>query len=70
MAFRKTAATFVAVKHVGVVGMGLMGHGIAQLSAMNGFKVTAVDIDKAQLEKGVPGVCVGRKGGKRVSGGW
>lgn len=53
MAFRKTAATFVAVKHVGVVGMGLMGHGIAQLSAMNGFKVTAVDIDKAQLEKGL-----------------
>jgi 3-hydroxyacyl-CoA dehydrogenase len=53
MAFRKTAATFVAVKHVGVVGMGLMGHGIAQLSAMNGFKVTAVDIDKAQLEKGM-----------------
>jgi len=53
MAIRRTAATFVAIKHVGVVGMGLMGHGVAQLSAENGFKVTAVDIDKAQLEKGL-----------------
>jgi 3-hydroxyacyl-CoA dehydrogenase len=30
-----------------------MGHGIAQLSAQNGYKVTAVDIDKNQLEKGL-----------------
>jgi 3-hydroxyacyl-CoA dehydrogenase len=53
MAIRRTAACFVAIKHVGVVGMGLMGHGVAQLSAMNGYKVTAVDIDKNQLEKGL-----------------
>jgi len=33
--------------------MGLMGHGVAQLSAANGFQVTAVDIDKNQLEKGM-----------------
>eukprot|EP00996_Jenningsia_fusiforme_P001934 NODE_2786_length_1120_cov_144.191410_g2557_i0.p1 GENE.NODE_2786_length_1120_cov_144.191410_g2557_i0~~NODE_2786_length_1120_cov_144.191410_g2557_i0.p1 ORF type:complete len:334 (-),score=69.73 NODE_2786_length_1120_cov_144.191410_g2557_i0:117-1058(-) len=44
------------IQHVGVVGMGLMGHGIVQLSAFNGFKVTAVDIDAAQLQKGLDSV--------------
>eukprot|EP00992_Anisonema_acinus_P015451 TRINITY_DN9756_c0_g1_i1.p1 TRINITY_DN9756_c0_g1~~TRINITY_DN9756_c0_g1_i1.p1 ORF type:complete len:310 (+),score=77.33 TRINITY_DN9756_c0_g1_i1:62-991(+) len=45
-----------AVKQVGIVGMGLMGHGIAQMAAASGFSVVAVDIDKAQLEKGISAI--------------
>jgi len=44
------------IKHVGVVGMGLMGHGVAQVSAQKGFKVTAVDIDPNQLDKGLKSI--------------
>jgi len=53
MSFRATTRCLLPIKHVGIVGMGLMGHGVAQLSAANGFQVTAVDIDKNQLEKGM-----------------
>jgi len=52
MSFRVAVRRY-SIKHVGIVGMGLMGHGVAQLSAANGFQVTAVDIDKNQLEKGM-----------------
>ena len=52
----RTYATVAEIKTVGVVGMGLMGHGIAQMTATTGYKVVAVDINAAQLEKGVKAI--------------
>jgi 3-hydroxybutyryl-CoA dehydrogenase len=42
------------IKSVGVVGCGLMGHGIAQVCAQNGgWDVVVTDISSEQLEKGI-----------------
>lgn len=38
---------------VGVLGAGLMGHGIAQTAAMYGFNVTMVDIKQEYIDNGV-----------------
>ena len=39
------------IKKAAVVGSGVMGHGITQLLAMNGYEVTMVDIDDEILAK-------------------
>jgi 3-hydroxybutyryl-CoA dehydrogenase len=39
------------IKSIGIVGAGTMGSGIAQMSAMAGYKTTIFDIQKAALEK-------------------
>jgi len=39
------------IKHVGVIGSGTMGHGIAQVSAMAGYSVSLYDVDQALLDK-------------------
>ncbi len=41
------------IKKVGVVGCGLMGHGIAQVAAQGGFEVAVVESDQALLDKGL-----------------
>ncbi len=41
------------LKTIGVVGAGLMGNGIAQVTALAGFKVIMVDIADAALERGM-----------------
>jgi len=41
------------IKKAAVVGSGAMGHGIAQLLAMNGIEVTMVDISEEFLQKGM-----------------
>ena len=41
------------IKKVGVLGAGLMGHGIAQVAAQAGYEVVLMDIDSGQLEKGM-----------------
>ncbi len=41
------------IKKVGVVGAGLMGHGIAQVSAQSGYEVVLREIDDAALAKGI-----------------
>lgn len=41
----------VSVKHIAVIGSGLMGSGIAHVSAQAGFKVSLYDINQEQLEK-------------------
>ena len=40
------------ITKVGVVGMGLMGHGIAQISAAGGHEVVGVDLNAEVLAKG------------------
>jgi 3-hydroxybutyryl-CoA dehydrogenase len=41
------------IKKVGIVGCGLMGHGIAQVVATAGYDVTVREVDGATLEKGL-----------------
>jgi 3-hydroxybutyryl-CoA dehydrogenase len=43
----------MTVTNIGVVGAGVMGHGIAQVSALSGMNVTLYDIDKQLLQKGL-----------------
>ena len=41
------------IKHVGVVGAGTMGHGIAQVAAMAGFAIKMYDVEVAFLDRAV-----------------
>src|SRR2546425_4695559 len=41
------------IETVGVLGAGLMGHGIAQVSAQSGYEVVLREVDEATLAKGV-----------------
>ena len=44
------------VKHIGVIGAGQMGSGIAQVCAQSGYAVKLSDIDAAALGKSVEGI--------------
>jgi 3-hydroxybutyryl-CoA dehydrogenase len=41
------------IKKVGVLGAGLMGHGIAQVTAQSGYEVVVREVDEATLAKGL-----------------
>jgi 3-hydroxybutyryl-CoA dehydrogenase len=41
------------IKNVGVVGCGLMGHGIAQVSAQSGYDVVVREVAQGPLDKGL-----------------
>jgi 3-hydroxybutyryl-CoA dehydrogenase len=41
---------------IGVVGAGTMGHGIAQVAAVAGYRVVLVDVAPAALERGVTAI--------------
>jgi 3-hydroxybutyryl-CoA dehydrogenase len=41
------------IEKVGVLGAGLMGHGIAQVAATAGYKVVLRELDEATLAKGI-----------------
>jgi 3-hydroxybutyryl-CoA dehydrogenase len=41
------------IQKVGVLGAGLMGHGIAQVAAQSGYEVVVREVDEATLAKGV-----------------
>jgi 3-hydroxybutyryl-CoA dehydrogenase len=43
----------VEIKTVGVLGAGLMGHGIAQVAAQAGYDVVLREVDDARLGKGI-----------------
>lgn len=43
----------MAIKKVGVVGCGLMGHGIVQVAAQGGFQVVALEADQKFLDSGL-----------------
>jgi len=43
----------MAMKNISVIGAGTMGNGIAHVFAQNGFAVTLIDVNAAQLEKAV-----------------
>ena len=42
-----------SISKVGVIGLGLMGHGIAQISASSGYKVTVIESNEDLLAKGM-----------------
>lgn len=46
----------MAIKSIGVVGAGIMGSGIAQVSAVAGLSVVMVDINGAAVERGVAAI--------------
>jgi len=52
-AHNRTLSSAGGVSTVGVVGLGLMGHGIAQTAAEKGFKVVAVELEERFLEGGM-----------------
>ena len=41
------------IKRVGVLGAGLMGHGIAQVAAQSGYDVVLREVDQERLDKGL-----------------
>ena len=41
------------IEQVGVLGAGLMGHGIAQVAAQSGYEVVLRELDQATLAKGI-----------------
>ena len=46
----------MAIKKIGVVGCGLMGRGIAEVSAKSGYDVIASEINKELLDKGMAAI--------------
>ena len=40
------------LKKIGVIGIGTMGNGIAQVAAQSGFDVVVMDVDASVLERG------------------
>jgi len=43
----------MSIQHVGVIGAGTMGNGIAQVCAVAGLRVTMVDINDAAVQRGL-----------------
>src|SRR3954469_19796193 len=49
----REGAKHMAISKVGVLGCGLMGHGISQICAQQGWDVVVCEIDQAPLDKGM-----------------
>ncbi len=45
-----------AIRHIGIVGAGTMGHGIAQVCAVSGYPVTLVDIAQPALDQAISAI--------------
>ncbi len=50
---RKGEQTDMAISKVGVLGCGLMGHGISQICAQEGWDVVVREVDQAALDTGI-----------------
>ena len=48
--------TLDEIDHIGVIGAGTMGAGIAQVAATNGYTVTMQDLEDAYLENGLASI--------------
>ena len=61
----------LAIKKIGVIGSGLMGNGIAQITAAAGYEVAFCDISRPNLDKGYQAIAARLekevKNGKRAS---
>ena len=44
------------IQSIGVIGAGTMGHGIAQVAAAAGYKVTLSDVDRDSLARGIQSI--------------
>ena len=44
------------LKKIGVIGIGTMGNGIAQVAAQSGFDTVVMDIDASVLERGLDAI--------------
>lgn len=44
------------IKHVAVIGAGLMGHGLAQIFSCQGYRVTLMDLNQELLNKAISGI--------------
>ena len=45
-----------SIQSIGVIGAGTMGHGIAQVAAAAGYKVTLSDVDRDSLARGIQSI--------------
>uniref|UniRef100_A0A915MV12 3-hydroxyacyl-CoA dehydrogenase NAD binding domain-containing protein n=1 Tax=Meloidogyne javanica TaxID=6303 RepID=A0A915MV12_MELJA len=52
----RSFATASSIKNVTIIGSGLMGSGIAQVSAQANMNVTLVDQTEAILDKSIKGI--------------
>ncbi len=55
------------VKKVGVVGLGLMGHGIAQIAAMSGYEVIGRDVTEEICQQALRQIKSGRFGLEKLA---
>src|SRR5687768_9979840 len=46
----------MVIRKVGVLGCGLMGSGIAQVSAQAGYDTVVVEVEEKFLQKGISGI--------------
>lgn len=46
----------MTIQHIGIIGAGQMGGGIAHVAALSGYKVTIMDRDPAACEKGLANI--------------
>ncbi len=51
-----TMRAMTSIRRVGVLGCGLMGSGIAQVSAQAGYDVVVVEVEQKFLDKGLAGI--------------
>ena len=45
-----------SIETIAVIGAGTMGHGIAQVAALNGFRVLLSDVDREALARGIQSI--------------
>ena len=43
----------MSMQHIGVIGAGTLGNGIAHICAVAGLRVTMVDVSDAAVERGI-----------------